>query len=104
MAESSEGVLEVPMEDIDLGTRAELEYAGFWSRVAALIVDDAILIIVGLALLIGAASVDAELVVKAYTDTPGFLHPLAERSALAVLEKLIEEGRVRSVDGGYQRM
>jgi len=53
------------MEDIDLGSRAELEYAGFWSRVAALIVDDAILIVLGLALLIGAASVGVELVVVA---------------------------------------
>jgi len=65
MAESSEAVLEVPMEDIDPGTRAELEYAGFWSRVAALIVDDAILIVLGLALLIAAGFVGAEAVVIA---------------------------------------
>jgi uncharacterized RDD family membrane protein YckC len=65
MAESSEAVLEVPMEDIDLGTRAELEYAGFWSRVAALIVDNAIVTVIGLVLLIGAAFVGAEAVVIA---------------------------------------
>ena len=65
MAESSEAVLEVPMEDIDLGNRAELEYAGFWSRVAALIIDNAIVTVIGLALLIGAAFVGAEAVVIA---------------------------------------
>ena len=66
MAESSEAVLEAPMEeDIDLGTRAELEYAGFWSRVAALIVDNAIVTVIGLVLLIGAAFVGAEAVVIA---------------------------------------
>ena len=66
MAESSEAVLEAPMEeDIDLGTRAELEYAGFWSRVAALIVDSAIVTVIGLVLLIGAAFVGAEAVVIA---------------------------------------
>lgn len=37
----------------------ELEYAGFWSRVAALIVDNAIVTIFGLALLIAAAFVGA---------------------------------------------
>ena len=34
------------------------------------------------------------IVQKAYSDTPAFLHPLAERSALAHLEKLVVEGKV----------
>jgi len=65
MAESSEAVLEMPVEDIDPGIRAELEYAGFWSRVAALIVDNAVVTIFGLALLIAAGFVGAGAVVIA---------------------------------------
>jgi glyoxylase-like metal-dependent hydrolase (beta-lactamase superfamily II) len=45
----------------------------------------------------------AEVVAAAYTDTPPFLHPVAERSALATLEKLVEEGRVREEAGRYVR-
>ena len=37
----------------------------------------------------------AEVVERAYSDTPPFLHPVAERSALAVLLKLLGEGRMR---------
>ncbi|RKH34549.1 MBL fold metallo-hydrolase [Corallococcus sicarius] len=37
----------------------------------------------------------AEVVATAYADTPPLLHPVAERSALATLEKLVAEGRVR---------
>ncbi|TSC32454.1 MBL fold metallo-hydrolase [Corallococcus sp. Z5C101001] len=37
----------------------------------------------------------AEVVATAYADTPPLLHPVAERSALASLEKLVSEGRVR---------
>jgi uncharacterized RDD family membrane protein YckC len=59
MAEASEPVLEMPVEDLDLGSRVELEYAGFWSRVAALIIDDAVITIFGLALLIAAGSIGA---------------------------------------------
>ncbi len=38
----------------------------------------------------------AQVVERAYSDTPPFLHPVAERSALATLEKLVAEGRVRA--------
>jgi glyoxylase-like metal-dependent hydrolase (beta-lactamase superfamily II)/8-oxo-dGTP pyrophosphatase MutT (NUDIX family) len=43
----------------------------------------------------------AQVVETAYADTPAFLHPLAERSALATLEKLMAEGRVRIEQGSY---
>jgi glyoxylase-like metal-dependent hydrolase (beta-lactamase superfamily II)/8-oxo-dGTP pyrophosphatase MutT (NUDIX family) len=43
----------------------------------------------------------AQVVESAYADTPPFLHPVAERSALATLEKLVEEGRVRIEQGLY---
>jgi uncharacterized RDD family membrane protein YckC len=59
MAEANDAVLDPPADDLDLGRPAELEYAGFWSRVAALIVDNAILTIIGLALLIAAGSLGA---------------------------------------------
>ena len=65
MAERSEPVLDIPADDFTLGAGAELEYAGFWSRVAALIVDNAIITVVGVALLIAAASVGAEAVAVA---------------------------------------
>jgi ribonuclease/clavin/mitogillin len=35
-----------------------------------------------------------EIVAQAYSDTPEVLHPIAERSALAVLIKLVREGKV----------
>jgi uncharacterized RDD family membrane protein YckC len=54
MAETTDAVMEPTVEDLDLGGSAELEYAGFWSRVAALIVDNAVVTIFGLALLIAA--------------------------------------------------
>ncbi|WNG29893.1 MBL fold metallo-hydrolase [Cystobacter fuscus] len=43
----------------------------------------------------------AQVVERAYTETPAFLLPIAERSALAVLLKLREEGRVREDSGRY---
>ena len=43
----------------------------------------------------------AQVVEKAYADTPAFLHPVAERSALATLEKLLAEGRAREEQGRY---
>jgi glyoxylase-like metal-dependent hydrolase (beta-lactamase superfamily II) len=43
----------------------------------------------------------SEVVQRAYVDTPPFLYPVAERSALAVLLKLEREGRVREVEGRY---
>ncbi|MDY7231989.1 MBL fold metallo-hydrolase [Hyalangium rubrum] len=43
----------------------------------------------------------AQVVEVAYADTPAFLHPVAERSALATLEKLVEEGRARVEHGRY---
>ncbi len=43
----------------------------------------------------------AQVVERAYPDTPSFLHPVAQRSALATLEKLVEEGRVRDEQGRY---
>lgn len=42
-----------------------------------------------------------QVVERAYSDTPPFLHPVAQRSALATLEKLVEEGRVRTEQGSY---
>ncbi|HSE02124.1 MAG TPA: RDD family protein [Burkholderiales bacterium] len=60
MAERSEPVLDIPADDFTAGVGAELEYAGFWSRFAALIVDNAILTILGIALLMAAASVGDE--------------------------------------------
>ncbi|HZH18091.1 MAG TPA: MBL fold metallo-hydrolase [Archangium sp.] len=44
-----------------------------------------------------------QVVERAYSDTPPFLHPVAERSALAVLLKLRGEGRVREDSGRYFR-
>ena len=43
----------------------------------------------------------AQVIERAYSDTPSFLLPLAERSALAVLLKLRGEGRVREASGRY---
>ena len=43
----------------------------------------------------------AQVVERAYSDTPTFLLPLAERSALAVVLKLLEDGRVREAAGRY---
>jgi ribonuclease/clavin/mitogillin len=43
----------------------------------------------------------AQVVENAYSDTPPFLHPVAQRSALATLEKLVEEGRVRVEQESY---
>jgi endoribonuclease LACTB2 len=45
----------------------------------------------------------AQVVESAYSDTPAFLHPIAERSALATLEKLLEDGEVRVEEGRYLR-
>ncbi|WP_141590278.1 MBL fold metallo-hydrolase [Myxococcus sp. AB056] len=45
----------------------------------------------------------AQVVSLAYADTPPLLHPLAERSALATLEKLVEEGLVREESLQYFR-
>ncbi|MEO8699733.1 MAG: MBL fold metallo-hydrolase [Kofleriaceae bacterium] len=41
-----------------------------------------------------------ELVTIAYSDTPKALWPLAERSLLAHLQKLVREGRAKNTDGG----
>ncbi|HEX9687347.1 MAG TPA: RDD family protein [Burkholderiales bacterium] len=65
MAETTDAVLDPPLEDIDLAASTELEYAGFWSRVAALIVDNAVVTIFGLALLIAAGLVGEGAVVIA---------------------------------------
>ncbi|MGH6693116.1 MAG: RDD family protein, partial [Gammaproteobacteria bacterium] len=69
MAEANDAVLEPPADDLDLGRPAELEYAGFWSRVAALIVDNAIVTILSLALLIAAGSLGAGALVIANLAT-----------------------------------
>jgi glyoxylase-like metal-dependent hydrolase (beta-lactamase superfamily II) len=46
----------------------------------------------------------APLCAEAYADTPSFLWPLAERSLLAHLDKLVAEGRaVRTDDAGWRR-
>ncbi len=42
-----------------------------------------------------------QVVETAYSDTPPFLHPVAQRSALATLEKLMQEGRVREARERY---
>ncbi|HYH96494.1 MBL fold metallo-hydrolase [Hyalangium sp.] len=44
-----------------------------------------------------------QVVESAYADTPPFLHPVAQRSALATLEKLVEEGLVRVEQDSYFR-
>jgi uncharacterized RDD family membrane protein YckC len=66
MAETSDEVLEIPADDIAAAGYWELVYAGFWSRVAALIVDNAIVTIFGLALLIAAGFVGDGAVIIAY--------------------------------------
>jgi glyoxylase-like metal-dependent hydrolase (beta-lactamase superfamily II) len=42
-----------------------------------------------------------ELVPAVYADTPAHLHPLAARSLLAHLQKLVKDGRVRQVGDGF---
>ncbi|MCP3104045.1 MBL fold metallo-hydrolase [Myxococcus sp. K15C18031901] len=46
----------------------------------------------------------AKVVEVAYADTPPLMHPVAERSALATLEKLVAEGRVREESLQYFRV
>jgi endoribonuclease LACTB2 len=43
----------------------------------------------------------SELVLQAYDDVPPMMRPIAERSTLAILEKLVSEGRVRRTDDRY---
>ncbi|MGH8634459.1 MAG: RDD family protein, partial [Burkholderiales bacterium] len=62
MAETNDAVLDIPADDVAVAGGGELEYAGFWSRFAALIVDNAIVMIFGLALLIAAAFVGVDAV------------------------------------------
>ncbi len=42
-----------------------------------------------------------EIVAKAYSDTPEVMHPVAERSALAILIKLVRDGKVERRDDRY---
>lgn len=42
-----------------------------------------------------------EIVTRAYADTPEFMHPLAERSAQAILIKLSRDGKVTRKDDRY---
>ena len=65
MSETNDAVLDIPADDVAVAGGGELEYAGFWSRFAALIVDNAIVTIFGLALLIAAGFVGAGAVVIA---------------------------------------
>lgn len=44
-----------------------------------------------------------QVVETAYSDTPAFLHPVAERSALASLEMLVEQGRARLQGDRYSK-
>jgi hypothetical protein len=43
----------------------------------------------------------SELVPAAYDDVQRFVLPLAERTTVAILEKLAREGRVRRIDDRY---
>jgi glyoxylase-like metal-dependent hydrolase (beta-lactamase superfamily II)/8-oxo-dGTP pyrophosphatase MutT (NUDIX family) len=43
-----------------------------------------------------------EVTARAYDDTPEFLHPVAARSCLASLRKLVSEGRARESGGRWQ--
>ncbi len=45
----------------------------------------------------------AEATARAYLDVPPAMHPVAERSCLAVLRKLADEGRVREAGGRFAR-
>lgn len=45
-----------------------------------------------------------EIVKVVYTDVPEKMHKLAERSVLAHLEKLIQDGRISEKDGHYKRV
>jgi uncharacterized RDD family membrane protein YckC len=65
MSETNDEVLDIPADDVAVAGGGELEYAGFWSRVAALIVDNAIVTIFGIALLIAAGFVGTGAVVIA---------------------------------------
>jgi glyoxylase-like metal-dependent hydrolase (beta-lactamase superfamily II) len=42
-----------------------------------------------------------EIVATAYSDTPAVMHPVAERSALAILLKLVREKRLSRQDDRY---
>lgn len=42
----------------------------------------------------------ADIVERVYSDTPSFLHPVAERSALASLIELEKRGHARRIEGG----
>ena len=44
-----------------------------------------------------------EITARAYADTPRFIHLVAARSCLAVLEKLRNEGRATSSGGFWRR-
>ena len=52
----------------------------------------------------GAGLTLGEVVARAYADTPPFLLPVAERSALASLEKLQQEGRVHADQERWARV
>ncbi|HEX8183304.1 MAG TPA: MBL fold metallo-hydrolase, partial [Blastocatellia bacterium] len=55
-----------------------------------------------LAAVMQGASHPGEIVELAYTDVNPAMYGLAERSTVAHLEKLEEEGRVSRVNGGYR--
>ena len=55
------------------------------------------------AALTAAPQPSADLVAVAYADTPPALAPIAERSLLAHLVKLAEDGRARAVGDRWQR-
>jgi glyoxylase-like metal-dependent hydrolase (beta-lactamase superfamily II)/8-oxo-dGTP pyrophosphatase MutT (NUDIX family) len=55
-----------------------------------------------LAAVVSGASLPHEIVEAAYTDVNPAMYGLAERSTIAHLEKLEEEGRVTRYDGGYR--
>jgi endoribonuclease LACTB2 len=45
-----------------------------------------------------------QIVANAYSDTPEYLHPIARHSALAHLEMLEEESRVKKLPGAWRLM
>ncbi len=56
---------------------------------------------------LGALTGDAQtleaIVPKAYDDVASFVHPLAERNTIAILDKLVAEGRAKKDGESFKR-